>query len=1251
MQNIAMGKDPAFSDQYLRRTIAIFYGSFKDDSFKRQMKENRKIEELILMFVTTSTGALKKDPQLAIEDGWKLELNNQIGQFIRILRECLRNTHHVPPELTSRLDTYASKLIPASVQNPKHETQPSTSRAGESSSSAANIADMPLAKTVATLFGKSLQDAQRDINALKWTCTEKAALTDLKTCLKNINANVSFPGRREDFETEAAYHTWRTQETSTLSQLMVMMVQFKPDIAKSTSSDSGPLSPGTNGRPGSMYSVDDRDSPASRKGSISSRYSIALGSQFDPSSESVPEDEEVPLGHNFAFIPSNPKKFYKRLVERCLEADLESMATLPEDQEVSLGILSPRHLDIINECAVRWRISQSYRVTCFLDLIRYMHEREEVPFECVPEALQMVQKALHETELARWPKSDLDYLATVYGSVFDFFIGTVYHALDNLSKLKRDDIEPYVTIIDLVRTSGMLQRVNVDASARIAELADRIRIIAVHQYTEKSNELHSQPGVNRTLPLLFMTDEIEKRAKLLDKRFPQPLFGQLDLVSLVVESQIPLFCTDVENSRTRLWEGSRNDPPDIPLEDIFSLYRRTTTLLEIFSSFCPNAPMPAFDLAAYFEPYVRGWLASTDAKTKQWVQNAIAADKFEPEGPEGHSSSIIDLFDSLRSPINFLQDLNWPDEYQEARFFTALAKTISKAVELYCTTMEDLFMDDLYPQKQEQAVPSTKQAAWLEMAKQTIQGEKKVEPFNFTPESCVKLNNIESARNLLDQMYSQMKADKIATVLQRYAPPVPEKGDRERFLFTIKIVRAEGLVPLDASPSSKLDSYVKITDQNAATLAKTRTVYETNEPRWDQTVDLSVDSALWVMVSVRDRTLLGKHDTVGRAYLCLDPARFGDYLSHDIWLDLDSTGRVLIRLSMEGEKDDIEFYFGRAFRSLKRAEADMLRAFIDKMTPFISQCISRSALKTLIKSGLLGLDYNKALGSIDYNKALGNVTALYRAFGSSSNEVQIPLPEAEKEKFQEKPVSGKRPEELTDVEIEQAILPVFDYFDANLQVFNSSLGDKAKEMVMTRIWKVILAVIEGLLVPPLADTPSDMKPLSDKEVDIVFKWLKFLRDYFYANGEGPVPLETLQNQKYRDIISIRLYYDWHTDALMEECVRMMQQRLRAAPSQRRAKTVYAHKNLGTIKDKKRQRRQEKEKEEADGSEVIMRILRMRPNTMDFITQQMQIMTLQVQAEAERRTRTAGRRLNRPQQERPNSRVVPDLPPMPVQRPA
>lgn len=105
------------------------------------------------------------------------------------------------------------------------------------------------------------------------------------------------------------------------------------------------------------------------------------------------------------------------------------------------------------------------------------------------------------------------------------------------------------------------------------------------------------------------------------------------------------------------------------------------------------------------------------------------------------------------------------------------------------------------------------------------------------------------------------------------------------------------------------------------------------------------------MVSVRDRALIGKHDTVGRAYICLDPRRYGDFLTHDQWMDLDTQGRILLRVSMEGEKDDPQFYFGRAFRSLKRAEADMVRVFIDKVCSYYSHTfISPSFLHTVMFS-------------------------------------------------------------------------------------------------------------------------------------------------------------------------------------------------------------------------------------------------------------------------------------------------------------
>lgn len=53
-----------------------------------------------------------------------------------------------------------------------------------------------------------------------------------------------------------------------------------------------------------------------------------------------------------------------------------------------------------------------------------------------------------------------------------------------------------------------------------------------------------------------------------------------------------------------------------------------------------------------------------------------------------------------------------------------------------------------------------------------------------------------------------------------------------------------------------------------------------------------------------------------------------------------------------------------------------------------------------------------------------------------------------------------------------------------------TLTDSAMVMVMTRLWKEVLATIESLLVPPLSDKPSQQRPLTQQELDVVFKWLQ-----------------------------------------------------------------------------------------------------------------------------------------------------------------
>jgi hypothetical protein len=158
--------------------MAVFYGQFKDDVFKRTMKDNRKIEELILKFAACATGVLRKEPSLA-GDGWKLELNNQIAQFVKMLRECLRGLHHVSPELLSRLDIYTAKLAP-SPQARSDSGYDSASNNRESVHSppsvVGKVSDMALVRTVAQLFKLPESGVQQEVDKLGQICTKKVSI-------------------------------------------------------------------------------------------------------------------------------------------------------------------------------------------------------------------------------------------------------------------------------------------------------------------------------------------------------------------------------------------------------------------------------------------------------------------------------------------------------------------------------------------------------------------------------------------------------------------------------------------------------------------------------------------------------------------------------------------------------------------------------------------------------------------------------------------------------------------------------------------------------------------------------------------------------------------------------------------------------------------------------------------------------------------------------------------------------------------
>ncbi|SPO32406.1 uncharacterized protein UTRI_02963 [Ustilago trichophora] len=1239
LELIAMGRDTNFKEQSLRQTIGIFYGTFKEASFQRQMKENRKIEELILIFVTTAQASLKKR---SLGDEWKQELNNQVGLFVTIIRECLKTVSGVPKELTERLEGYSAKLAPtassatgsastsaaatsgvssgsngyAGAKEYMAATSASTSRRASSASTlptASNpLAESSLVRTVGALFSVDLTQLSQDVEFVKKSCTEQAAMADLKQCVKNINLQQPWPGRKEDFTSEEAYQRWRTQELSSLSQIMMEMCQNNPELLKSTSSDVPGLSPSRPpaSRPDS-YGGGSVTSPSNENSSAPASNTATPDAEFSGLSiDSADED----TFSSFVYIPPDPRAYYHRALEICIDYDLEMIKHQPEEEEVSLSILSKSHVELLAQCASHWRLASPYLVTSNLEVIKSKYDNGEVPLDCVSESLGSVMHTLSDVDFAFWMQAEQATLVKLYTGLFESFLRYLYETFQDIHNVETEEIQPYLVMVQDLHATGFVRRDRrLDAEAvalenHVEELKDAIRIMAIHEYTAKTTELFSQIVVNEVVPLVQLLDWLEKGAKRLDKRYPEPILGSVDPVSLLLEKQVPLFLDDLESMKQQVVDHATREHEPLAFEDIFTLYNRVKALLRMYSAFCPDTDV-SFSLTDWFEPHIRHWLMNSEKKTAEWVHNAIANDNFTPIESAGavHSSSIDDLFGALQQPVDFILGLKWPSAHQNARFLTTLAKIVSRAVEQYCSRVEEMFMEEMFPRTAEDQDMAQKQSAWMVKAKQTLAGEKKVEPFHFQATSCVRLNNIEAARVLLDKLYQKIDADKQAEIIKRHAPEAPGKRRNDRFIFSIKIVLGENLQPIrDTGGSARIDSFVTLSDERGQKIAKTRTIYETSEPRWDEVFDVHVEQPMWLAATVWDRKLVGDHNLCGRAYLRLDPRYFGDFLSHELWMDLDTQGRLLMRVSMEGERDDILYHFGRGFRSLKRAESDMVRIIVDKMSVFIRQCLSRSLLKTLVKTSGINLD-----------KAIGNVKALYASALASTNVNASMIPPVEPEV---KPKN--RPAQLTDHEIEAAIIPLLDYLDECLATLKGSLSEDEALLVLTKVWKEVLNIIESILVPPLSDSPSTMTQLSDKEVDIVYKWLGFLKNYFNAYDAETgithgVPLDVLQGAKYREILSYLLLHDQSTDELMMECVRGMQAKMRRAGTQRRAKnkSVLNQRSLGTIKKRKQEKKEEDSDSAANGSlDMAMKLLRMRPGTGDFLQQQMATMhTLQVAA--------------------------------------
>ncbi|KAH8431185.1 C2 domain protein [Aspergillus melleus] len=1191
-------KRKEYQDPLVVRTFAAFLNALKDQSFKKRMEKDRRAEDLVLIFYSNATKELSKgkDPD---DDHWKFMVDRHVALFVRLFGLILKNNDWAKdrPELANRLSVLENKLL--SQDQDLVETN-GASTVEVLAPVSYDVRDMHLVQHVARIFDMSTTQVQSDIDKHRGVWTAQAALKDLKAYQAHLNLNTRKTLSKEDFENEEAYEHWKKSEGPDLSQMMLAIMQSNPEIAKSTPGNSN-LDPAHG-----ELSRTNTDRP----------ISYVIDQPIDLSSLSLSEDatNESDESDTYTYIPPDPRSMYRYILSQTLSHDLRERDLETTSEGPSHKLLSKQSSEFLNEVCLRWRLPSFSRIVLFLDVARSKFVDNEMDLDTLDSAFTFVKETPSDGkkrssfvasvmfERHKWTIHDLLLMQQILSSLHEALLRELYVVMMDCFEAKPRPLGPVMYVLE--------NHIQLDPNyTEDSEDMDRFCSYVQDGLAQKATEKY-QALLGQEVPveqeawelnhIIQLCDAIAKLGQKIRKRYRHnPEIMGVNPYRTLLSNVLPIFAEDAHEMVVRILEQEKIRGEEIAMEDGFDLYKQLTSIRALFTEALPDVPFP-FKVEDLLEDFVWRWIHLTDQKVMDWVEQAIRQDAFtvradDPTSdlvPEDHrhSVSVIDIFRSFNQVVEQMISLEWDDDLQYAKFMTALSKSIGKGVSRYCEALEQMFakeMDRLSPD-QEAAMNQTTQEKLMQIAKEAWASKEKIEPFQFFPESLVKLNNIEYALSQFDKLEHEINVDGCADVIAQHAPPQAQQKIRRSttYVFTIKIVEAEDLKACDMNGGS--DPYVVLADEYQKRIAKTRIIYNNLNPRWDDTVDITTQGPLNIIATIWDWDAVGDHDYVGRTSIKLDPVHFSDFLPREYWLDLDTQGRLLLRVSMEGERDDIQFYFGKSFRTLKRTERDMTRKITEKLSAYISHCLSRRTLKSLLSQKL---SISSVSNFLNRNRAQSATT----------------MP--------------------SNVDVENALTPLFDYFNDNFAIMNKTLTSEAMKMVMARLWKEVLSTIESLLVPPLSDKPSHQKPLTMQEVDIVSRWLVLLLNFFHAiddeTGEANgVSIDILKSPKYHEIQTLNFFYFEPTETLIRTSERMASATIsrqqasknRASapphigssgtgsvlglPSQRRAKSIMLSRNLGTMRKMKEEKRREAQAEPND--DMILRILRMRPEAAGYL---------------------------------------------------
>ncbi|KAJ3414976.1 hypothetical protein HDV05_005807 [Chytridiales sp. JEL 0842] len=798
------------------------------------------------------------------------------------------------------------------------------------------------------------------------------------------------------------------------------------------------------------------------------------------------------------FLPPQRQNYFRIILGLCLEHDMAtSMVNADANDFMELSKLSK---SLLNECALRWRISKNFREICMLDIIvnQYVTGAMLV-IDAFPKFMSLLEYMAANFSTCR--HQELEY----YRSVLQKFEIHIKSDLEKFLELRKRDqptarhtFNSICTILRKISTDPVWISYTNATDDIDNKLQFTVGEALVNQFKKTYSLINDHyKDSNNTAEHLRIFQLVRFISTDLDKLttyFPDPLIHPNVFVRSIAEKKyLNMLNLDMENLRYFFTENK-----DLDMDSILGTGGLYEAVSDLYTKVDLAAAGLTFNTEELFRPFIMEWLSRADEKWIEWAEKAVYVEKFKPIHPPTtmYSTSVRDIFTFYNNGLKFINKLKNLSASKKENMSIAFLRILGTSLETYLQCLQQEFND---------------------LENGTAE--------DISVQSCIKLNNVMGCRLQLKYVLAELGLSSGGRI-----NPNAVKKDTilapNTVSFRLEICRAYDLQVCDTVSS---DPYVVV--QGSKFKLQTKVIesnlnpeFQFNWPNHMKTEQSFLDFIVY------DKDFIEPHDVCGRPRddkLFLRNSKYEDYLTHDEWFNLEPQGRLLVRLTRLGEIADIDYWVLRSEQTINFTGEYMVKVYIDRIVLDVS-AKWRKVVDTLAPNSFFGgssvavtetnvekeilpilqfVDKNMGILNENLDKLLLNsfLRERYAAvLGSAHAAPKENLDDAASQRLHHKT-------QQEDMERDSPTLLAILIWNELCVTMRTQLNTYGFERTAKNARKV------------KSKEAQKRKPLTEaemKQVQVMEMVLEYLKAFFYCEFDGRnvgIPLNEMENREYENL--------------------------------------------------------------------------------------------------------------------------------------